>query len=70
MKQLTKSDKRNLDMCPTDVWFDAIDVFPRVKRATYSLGRLVEAGFLESRVIGKLSNTKTEYFKKATHGNT
>ncbi len=54
-KKLTKSDEENLAQCPRGVWFEDIDVFPRVKRTTYSLGRLVAAGYLEKEWRGSLS---------------
>ena len=47
---MTKADKENLNNCPDNKWFNDVDVFPKVKRANYTLGRLVEAGELKTKV--------------------
>lgn len=53
MKTPTKTDIENLRNCPADRQFDDIEVWPRVKRLDYSLGRLVDFGFLEREYTDK-----------------
>lgn len=65
MKALTKADQRHLDLCPENKWFEGIDVWPKVKRSDYSLGRLVDAGVLNTRMWspeGALE--ERQYFKE------
>lgn len=50
MKNLTETDLKNLAALPADKWFDAIDVWPTVKRTNYSLGRLIQAGYVEIEI--------------------
>lgn len=50
-KKLTETDIRNLAALPSDKWFDAIDVWPAVKRTDYSLGRLIQAGYVEKKIL-------------------
>lgn len=64
MKKLTETDLRNLKNCPTERWFKSIDVWPIVKRPEYALGRLIDAGKLQTRVI-----EEKEYFKPARYDN-
>lgn len=54
MKKLTKNDLDNLNKLPENKWFKEIEVWPAVKRTTYSLGRLREAGYVEMDVRGSL----------------
>ena len=58
-KPLTKSDLENLNKLPENKWFEDIDVWPAVKRTTYSLRRLVSAGYVES----KYANQSMKYRK-------
>lgn len=50
MKNLTETDLKNLAALPADKWFDAIDVWPAVKRTSYSLDRLIQAGYVEKQI--------------------
>lgn len=50
MKSLTKNDLENLSKLPDDKWFEAIDLWPQVKRTDYSLSRLIQAGYVEKDV--------------------
>ncbi len=52
MKKLSEADIRHLSICPQNKWFDETDVFPRIKRGRYSLGRLVEYGLLKIKYDG------------------
>lgn len=45
-KMPTKTDLKNLEHCPKGRFFNDIEVWPRVKRLDYSLGRLVSFGLL------------------------
>ncbi len=63
MSDLTKSDLRNLAALPDGKWFEPIDVWPTVKRANYSLGRLVKAGYLEQERTGDLVYRGFKYRK-------
>lgn len=60
-KKLTKNDLENLANLPNGKWFEAIDVWPKVKRTDYSLRRLINAGYVQIDVRGDLPYV---YYKK------
>lgn len=62
MAEMTPHLEECLGHCPKGVWFDEVDVFPRVKRGKYILGRLRECGKVESKVeMDANYTTKTLY---------
>ena len=47
---MTKHLQECLEFCPKGVWFKPIDVYPRVRRASYVLNKLQDAGKLEAKI--------------------
>jgi len=60
MIKMTKALENAMKKCPKDKWFTKWDTI-HLRRATYMLDRLVDAGKLEFRINGSLENLYREY---------